>query len=257
MSNMQSLEKMQREFAAHLRDPSNNPAPSQIEERRMKIYRELFYNNIEGFIASAFPVLRTISSDEKWHRLVRGFFADYYCRSPYFLEISQEFLDYLQHSRPSEPDDFVFMLELAHYEWIELAVDVDTEEFPRTGFNPQGNLMQGRPFVSPLAHVLSYQFPVHRIGPAYLPDQVPPNATFLIVYRDEKYDVRFMEINSVTARLLLILDENPEFNGEQAVMQIVDEMQHPDPKVVLDGGRQALMQLYQSGVILGTELTPL
>jgi len=33
-------------FAAHLRDPDNVPAPEGIEERRMAVYRELFFNNL-------------------------------------------------------------------------------------------------------------------------------------------------------------------------------------------------------------------
>ncbi|RKZ79734.1 MAG: DUF2063 domain-containing protein, partial [Gammaproteobacteria bacterium] len=42
----------QYQFAGHIRDPEHNPAPADIEQRRMAIYRELFYNNIEGFIAN-------------------------------------------------------------------------------------------------------------------------------------------------------------------------------------------------------------
>jgi hypothetical protein len=33
-------------FAAHLRDPDNNPAPAGIEDRRLENYRGLFYRNI-------------------------------------------------------------------------------------------------------------------------------------------------------------------------------------------------------------------
>lgn len=69
------FQQAQYQFAAHLRDPEANPAPADIEDRRMQIYRELFYNNIEDFLANAFPVLRKISSDEIWHARVRDFYA--------------------------------------------------------------------------------------------------------------------------------------------------------------------------------------
>ncbi|NNG12205.1 MAG: DUF2063 domain-containing protein, partial [Halobacteria archaeon] len=52
--------RRQYEFAAHIRDPKHQPAPADVEDRRMGIYRELFYNNVEGFIAGTFPVLRRI-----------------------------------------------------------------------------------------------------------------------------------------------------------------------------------------------------
>ncbi|MCW9031410.1 MAG: DNA-binding domain-containing protein, partial [Gammaproteobacteria bacterium] len=50
---------MQYEFAAHIRNPALNQKPADIEARRMKIYNELFYNNIEDFIANTYPVLKS------------------------------------------------------------------------------------------------------------------------------------------------------------------------------------------------------
>ncbi|RLU03795.1 MAG: DUF2063 domain-containing protein [Ketobacter sp.] len=256
MGETGSFKTLQYQFASHLRNPAEMPSPEGIEDRRMQIYRDLFYNNVEGFISNGFPVLRSLISDEKWHRMVRDFFSAYRCQSPYFLEISQEFLSYLQTSRQPEPDDYPFMLELAHYEWVELAADTDVDEIPATGFNPEGNLMQGRPLVSPLAYVVSYQYPVHRISVDFIPAEPPAVATFLIVYRDRQDEVRFMEINGVTARLLMLLEENPEFTGADAVQVVADELAHLDKKVVLQGGEDALKHLQLSGIILGTELKP-
>ena len=254
MSDRASFKTLQYEFAAHLRNPAEEPGPEGIEDRRMQIYRDLFYNNVEGFISSGFPVLRSLTSDEKWHRMVRAFFAHYRCESPYFLEISQEFLGYLQSARQPEQDDFPFMVELAHYEWIELAADTDIDEIPVTGYNQSGNLMQGRPVISPLAYVVSYQFPVHRISVDFVPCEPPPIPTFLIVYRDQGDEVRFMEINGVTARLLLVLEENPAYTGYDAVRVVASELSDLDESVVLQGGEQALKQLRGSGILLGTEL---
>ncbi|MFM9709917.1 HvfC/BufC family peptide modification chaperone, partial [Streptomyces galilaeus] len=59
-----------------------------FEERRMAIYRDLFFNNIEGFITSGFPVLRTLYSTDDWNTLIRRFFVEHDCASPYFLDIA-------------------------------------------------------------------------------------------------------------------------------------------------------------------------
>lgn len=254
MSESATFKELQYQFASHLRNPAVIPSPQGIEDRRMQIYRDLFYNNVEGFISNGFPVLRSLISDEKWHRMVRAFFSEYRCQTPYFLEISQEFLNYLQHSRQPEQDDYPFMLELAHYEWIELVADTDVDEIPSSGFNSNGNLMQGRPLVSPLAYVLSYQYPVHKISVDFIPSEAPTVATFLIVYRDRNDDVRFMEINGVTARLLMLLEEHPDFTGADAVEAVAAELPHLDQKIVLQGGEDALKQLQASGILLGTEL---
>ena len=52
-----SLARLQTEFTAHIRDPDRQAVPDGIEDRRMKIYRELFFNNISSLLASNFPAL--------------------------------------------------------------------------------------------------------------------------------------------------------------------------------------------------------
>jgi len=238
-------------FTAHLRDPEHNPAPEGIEDRRVGIYRDLLYNNVEGFIANGFPVLRSIYSDGDWHKMVRDFFAHHQSSSPYFLEISQEFLDYLQSEREPQPEDPQGLLELAHYEWVELALTVSDEDTDLNGIDPNGDLLAGHPVLSPLAWPLAYQYPVHKMGPDYLPDTPPEQPTYLVVYRNRKDEVQFLEINPVTARLINLLQENPEITGELALSQIAEEMKHPRPELVLEGGLSALQELQRYGIVLG------
>ena len=248
----QSLKEIQFAFVAHLRDPENIPAPEGIEDRRMSIYRELVYNNVEGFLSKGFPVIRSIYNDENWHRMVRDFFSQHKSQSPYFLEISQEFLAYLQNEREAQPEDPACLLELAHYEWVELALNISEENINLEGIDANGDLLAGHSVFSPLAWSLSYQFPVHKMAADYLPEQAPEQASYLVVYRNRNDEVKFMEINPVTARLLYLLEENESMTGQQTLEQITLEMQHPDPEVVMKGGLEALQELQSSGIILGT-----
>ena len=249
--------KHQFAFTAHLRDPKKNAIPEGIEDRRMAIYRDLLYNNIESFIASGFPVLREIYDDKNWHRMVRDFFARHRSRSPYFLEITQEFIDYLQNERlPDENDPAglpASLVELAHYEWVELALHVSDETISMENIDANGDLLARRPVFSPLAWPLVYQFPVHTMGPDKLPKEVPAQATYLVVYRNRNNEVHFLEINQVSARLISLLQENTSYTGLDAIEHISKEMQHPRPEVVKQGGLAALQELQQYGIVLGTE----
>ncbi|MDH5711508.1 MAG: putative DNA-binding domain-containing protein [Gammaproteobacteria bacterium] len=246
------FKQIQYAFTAHLRDPANNPAPEGIEDRRIGIYRELLYNNIEGFLSRGFPVIRSIYNDDNWHCMVRDFFSRHKSQSPYFLEISQEFLSYLQNERVAQPEDPAGLLELAHYEWVELALNVADEQITLDGINANGDLLQGHPVLSPLAWSLAYQFPVHKMAPDYLPEKQPEQPTYLVVYRNRNDKVKFMEINPVTARLIHLLEENNNLSGQQALQQIAQEMNHPKPEVVINGGLSALQELQSYGIILGT-----
>ena len=145
--------------------------------------------------------------------MVRDFFAHHTSSSPYFLEISQEFLDYLQSELETQPEDPQGLLELAHSEWGELARMVAEESTDLDMVDPNGDLLQGHPVLSPAAWPLAYQYPVHKMGPDYLPEAPPGQPTYLVVYRNRMDEVKFLEINPVTARLVNLLQENPEITG--------------------------------------------
>lgn len=245
-----SLERVQTQFAAHLRDPETAPLAG-IEDRRLKIYRDLFYNNIENFISGGFPVLRSLINDTDWHAMVRDFMISHRCHSPYFLEISQEFLLYLQQTRQPRPGDLPFMLELAHYEWVELGLDVADIDPGAVACDSEGDLLDGLPVVSPLAWSLAYRFPVHRIGPEFQPTEPGATPTYLVVYRDGADKVGFMETNAVTARLLELLQGAQVGSGREALQRLAQEMAHPDPQQLLEFGADLLRQLRSRDILLG------
>ena len=245
--------RRQYQFAAHIRDPEHMPAPDDVEDRRMQIYRELFYNNVEDFLSGTFPVLRKIHDDDAWHRLVRDFFSGHHSHSPLFLEIPREFLGWIENERAPKADDFPFLYELAHYEWVELALSISEETLEQDNVDPQGDMLTGIPVLSPLAWQLVYQYPVHRIGPDFLPQQAGENPTLLVIYRDSADEVGFMEINPVSKRLLELIAEDCETNGEQMLEQIAKELSHPQPGVVINGGAEIMNGLYEKNILLGTK----
>lgn len=232
------FQKTQYNLTGHLRNPTVVPAPANTEHRRVAIYCELIYNNIEGFIANGFPILREILDDAHWHSMVREFVSEHKSASPYFLEISQEFLAYLQNER-NAPNDPPFLLELAHYEWVELALDVALEELPPR-MELGGDILSSPLQVSPLLWSLSYSFPVHQIGPDFQPQEPTGEPTFLLVYRNRQDLVEFMHSNAVTVRLLKIL-QSDTLTGRQALAMLAEEMQHPDA-VALEAMGATLLQ---------------
>lgn len=241
----------QREFAAYIRNPEANPAPADVAEPRMAMYRELFFNNIENFLSSNFPVIRKLLDDQQWLALAQDFFANHTCESPYFSEIPEEFIGFLQQER-SHPDDFPFLVELAHYEWVEMALSIAKEELVVNPL-PIADLSTKSLQVSPLAWPLAYQYPVHKIAPNFLPLTPPESATFLIVYRDRHDEVVFLEITPMTYRLLAIIQEQPTAVASEVLAQIIAEMQHPQPQLIIDGGLQILKGLAEKNIITVVE----
>ncbi|MYA17263.1 MAG: DUF2063 domain-containing protein [Gammaproteobacteria bacterium] len=210
-SNVLQFQKVQSGFAAYIREPDRNPMPRGIEERRMRIYTQLFYNNIESFIAKTLPVFREITDDDSWHGLVRGFISEHRAESPYFSQICEEFMQYLDErmKRSCQSSDCPpippFALELCHYEWVEMALDLAPDadcEFDDEPVGPDDNLA-----LSPLAWPLRYAYPVRQIGIDCQPTSPPDTPTWLIGWRNREDRVRFMASNAVTIRLLKLIDE--------------------------------------------------
>lgn len=245
---------LQNALTEHIRHPERNPAPQGIEDRRLKIYRELLYKNIEGFMSRGFPIVRQLLSDGSWHQLMRDFMHRYGCSTPYFPQLTQEFLGYLQSERIALEDEPPFLLELAHYEWVEIAVDLAEQEIADIEVNRAGHLLDEKPVVSPLAISLAYQYPVHLVGRDYQPQQAPEQATFLIVYRNREDSVKFMEGNSVTARLLALLSEPHCASGREALECLAAEMQQPNANDIVANGQITMDKLRRLDIILGTEV---
>src|SRR5688500_1511668 len=154
-ARMAELREQQFVLARHVRDPSRHVPPPCIKQRRIAIYRDLFYNTIENRLAGNFPVIRKTLGDTPWHALVRTFYADHRCHTPLFTEIGREFIQFLEQreleQRELEPrgpgprpsgDNPPWLHELAHYEWVELALQIADDELPP--HDPDGDLLAGK-----------------------------------------------------------------------------------------------------------------
>ncbi|MBI5462701.1 MAG: putative DNA-binding domain-containing protein [Gammaproteobacteria bacterium] len=263
MAGHPEFQQQQYAFAAHIRDPQHAPCPADVDARHMDIYRELFFNNIDGFLTDTLPVLRSLLDAAHWHALIRDFLVKHRARSPYFLDIPREFLSYLDQERDAQSPEYLrdppFLYELAHYEWVELALSVHDAEIECAGIDRDGDLLAAHPILSPLAWPLQYRFPVHRIRPDYRPTEPPASPTYLLVYRDDSDNVHFLELNPVSARLAGLLAEHtadpgadPAYTGRQALETIARELQHPQPAQLVAHGLDLLRDWRTRGIILGT-----
>ncbi len=247
-----NFQNLQYAFTRHLRDPENVPAPADIEDRRMAIYRRLLFRNVANFLANSFPVLRKLTPDDRWQAMTRDYFKRHQATNPLFPQMPTEFLKYLDQERDA-PDDPPWLVELAHYEWLETSTAIDPRDIDMDGIDPDGDLLNGIPVVNPLANAVAYQWPVHRLSPDFMPEETPDQPTYLVVYRNQDDKVGFMELNPVSARLLNLIQTQAR-TGRAHLEQIAAELRHPNPEVVIEGGQQTLDRLHQCNILLGTRI---
>jgi hypothetical protein len=246
------FQALQRAFAAHLRDPVAQPAPAGLEDRRVGVYRELFFNNLESLLAGNFPVIRRLLPDARWRALVRAFMAGWQSHTPLFTEIGREFHRFLAARQEQDAADPPWLAELAHYEWVELALAIDEARIEDAVHDPDGDVVDGIPVTSPLAWPLAYRFPVHRIREDFQPDAAPEQPTFLIVVRNRADEVAFMAANALTVRLLQDVKANPARTGLECLQALADAVDPTAREALVTAGAQTLRGLKARDVLLGT-----
>ena len=244
------FQKYQFSFTGHIRDPKANKRPKGVPARRMTVYNNLLFNNVLSLVSPCFPVAQSILGAQKWKALMREFLSSHRCRTPYFRQLPEEFLQFMQEreSITGEPD---FLNYLLHYEWVELALELSNKAFDARDLNVDGDLRDGRPVLTPVHMLLAYPYPVHRIGKRYQPKVAQRQETCLLVFRDNRDAVRFILLNPVSARLVALI-ESGELSGNQAVEQAVSELRHPEPAAAIEGGHAIIENLRHEGAILGT-----
>lgn len=247
------LRAQQFELTRHLRDPQASPAPQGIEDRRLEVYRELLFNNILGLLSGNFPVISQLLGEQRWQRLVRDFYRDYRCRTPLFAEIAREFLRYLDDLDSEGPDgDLIppFLPELAHYEWVELALQLSDAAAPSDDTEiGDDELLEHHPQLSPLAWPLAYAWPVHRLGPDHQPKQPPATPTLVLLRREAGGEVRFSELSPLAYRLVERIGESPELTAREQLQALAQEAGSDDTAAFLALGDGLLRQMRASGVI--------
>ncbi|WP_223513066.1 DUF2063 domain-containing protein [Pseudomonas sp. GL-R-26] len=244
-----SLLHQQTAMGLYLRDPEHNAPPSEMDPARAQVYRDLVFANLSSLLSGTFPVLVKILGNERWRSLVRIFLRDYRARTPKFGEIAQEFVEFLA-SESLELSDGPwppFMVELAHYEWVEMALQQSDAE-PLVG-GDDALLLDRRLQVSPLAWPLAYAWPVQRVGQDYQPDVAPAQPTLLLVRRAEDWSVRFSELSPLAWRLLLRVGEFPELTGREQLQGLAVEAGQIGSSAFFEGGLGLLRQMHGEGVV--------
>lgn len=239
----------QQALAAWIRDPDANPPPAGIEPRRLKVYAELFYNNVECLLATTFPVTRATLGDAAWHALVRGFLRDHDARSPVFTDLPRELLRYLEARAERGDADPEWLRELAHYEWIELALQIDEARPGDIPHDPEGDLLAGTPVLSPLAWPLAYDWPVHRIAPDAIPASAEP--TLLLVHRRADGEVGFHTLGPLAFHLLQRVAA-ADRSGDALLRELASDVHAPDADAFVAQGLALLEDYRRTGIVLGT-----
>ena len=97
--------------------------------------------------------------------------------------------------------------------------------------------------------LLEYDFAVHKISGKFKSEN--KEKTYLLVFRNADFKVKFIELNAVTFELLKLIQSN-HLPGEQALARLAEALPALDSKTVLNFGLQTLQDLANQQAIIGS-----
>ncbi|MCP4474152.1 MAG: hypothetical protein GY821_06205 [Gammaproteobacteria bacterium] len=243
---MLEFQKRQLAFSQRIRHGAAAAYPENIPPQRMQVYQDNFFAGIDEILSNCFPIVNTILVPSLWRTLVADFYANHPLETPLFSEIPATFLSYLVQTADKSTTP-AFLIELAHYEWMELVIEyrqgtataatVETVDF-------DSSLLT----TSELAEVVAYHFPVHQICKDFMPILPGPSPTYLCIYRNADDEVKFIELNVASTRLLQQLKQQRQSSAE-VMTAIAKETQQPNINAFIEENRKILNELLSIGVI--------
>ncbi len=239
-----AFQTYQTAFTAHLRQPVIHAKPAGVDSKRIRIYREIVFNNFVASVSTCFPVLLSILGKRRFGKLVRQCFSSQQFKSPLFQDIAGSFVAFLQSLESPELPDYT--AQLTHYEWIELVlsrqIETKSAALPAALIAEAGALLHCEVKLPAVHRLLQYDFAVHQLSRKRR--AISPVATYLLVYRDPDFRIRFIQLNAVTFQLLQQLQTHTK-TSEAHLQGLAQSLPHLDPESVIRFGLQTLYTLYQ------------
>lgn len=246
---MTSLQTQQRAFLDYIRRPHAAEVPEGFAPERLAVYVKLLYNKFDESLTACLPVIHSILSRNEWRALLLEFIAEHRCRSPYFRQIPDEFIQYLLHERQPAGDK-PFLGELAHFEWMELQLSISEAASVPVKALTDRQLLDDVPLFTPVIQLLHYHWPVQDIGPTFQPKAPPTSPTHILGFRDSYDQVQFIALNPATARLVRLLCNG--YTGRQALDNLGSGLDEAASMQFMRFGLQALAELHHRSAIVDT-----
>lgn len=223
--------------------------PVNTDVRHMDVYRELVFNNIEDVLTNAFPVLNSLYEKPQWEQLLQHFFSTHTCQTAIYAELPDEFMQFLQTQYQLTEYDPIFMLELAHYEWLELSASMAIEDVNSEKISKDQAIETNTFLLSHTANIAQYHFDVQNICQEYQPKTSLPQPEFFCIYRNDNDEVLFLRLAPLTAQLLNYIENYPHCTWLEISLWLIETYGDMEIENLEQHGQQMFLTMVERGII--------
>ena len=243
----------QRKLAEYCRTGEATEIPGITSGERLETYRRLVFSVIEEFLGKAYPITQAAIGKDEWQTLVDRFFSEYPCSSPQVWRMPQELTDYVEKTS-YKSDEFPYLLELLHFEWLEIEIDnMEDGELPE--YLVPKDLFHEIPVINPDHKLLQLSYPLYELTPDILSNdekREERKGTYLLLgFRcKETLRAKFLTLNPFS--LILLKGLMP---GDKTTKELLEQLPAELQKLpnAAQTARVLIESFYKSGLILGSK----
>lgn len=192
---------IQHQLADHCTNKSNEIIPGAKQDR-LHHYKRLIYTIIDDAIESAYPIARSILSDDQWKEMIDAFVTEHNCQHPQLFRMPEEVIQFAVDKNFAVKFDIPHLIDVLQFEWAEVEIhSMKDEVIPE--ISKVNDLLNSKLQFSPYCQLLALEYPVHHLRKIDVANS--KGEYFMLVYREESGTVQYLELTALTHYLLIEL----------------------------------------------------
>lgn len=240
---------IQHQLADYCKGNHNEEIPG-VKQDRLHHYKRLIYNIIDDAIESAYPIARSILSDEQWKEIIDSFIKEHQCHHPQLFRMPGELIEFVQLKKFDKKFNLPHLIDTLHFEWAEVEIhSMKDEDLPKT--NTKGDFLNSTISFSPYCQLLCLSYPIHRLNSIDITKS--KGEYFILVYREENGTVQYHELTALTYFIISNLAEE-NLTLLELLTPLLNDKSDSEIKEWYSQGISFLNELKELGVVLGTKI---
>jgi len=186
-----------------------------VNEKNIKHYRRLVFNNVYDSITSAYPITKKLFGKKKWKKVVNRFFSSQKIQSPQIWYMPKEFKDYVISNENKLLNKYAFLEDLLQFEWLEIEVFMMPDE--TIEYLTETNLY----YLNPEIRLIKTKYPIHLKKAKNITEEDKGNYFISLHRNKETGAVEFTNLSIPFVDVLENLMEKPL--TENAILNILQK----------------------------------
>lgn len=219
-----------------------------VEAERVKVYRRLVYNLIEGTLSKAYPITRKILSDEEWKDFIYAFHTQYDSKSPYLWSMPKGLWEFSVKVEYAKYLNKPYLDELLCFEWLEIEMDMmlDIDAGP---YHEKGDPLDSPVLFNPHHQLHTFTYPVFSRSISDI--EKHKSKYHLLLFRNQQnFQVRYIALSPIYVTLVSILQAQ-SVSARVALEHVGKHFNIVDQTNLLSEGQRLIEMLLEEGAILG------